>query len=139
MNLIMNANENPLIRPVGYFAFIEQIVAERWPRWGGQIDWRACGEVYARINASRWIVDCPLPGCHEAVHTAPGLPFFCPNCLNVTNDGRAYQVVFPADLEDIERILSARPLPVTRNWMPGEPIEQLLLENRQHRVPGGVS
>src|SRR5688572_3206237 len=106
MNLIMNANENQLIKPVGYFQFIEKIVAERWPLWGGHPNWQARGEVAARINASRWIADCPLPGCGEAVHTARGLPFFCPNCLNVTNGGYAYQVIFPARQDMIEMILS---------------------------------
>ncbi len=137
MSLIMNATENPLIRPVGYFAFIEGIVRERWPRWDGEIDWRANSVVYARINASRWIVDCPLPGCHEAVHTAPGLPFFCPNCLNVTNYGHAYQVQFPVKLDLIEQVLSQRPLPASRNWAPGETIEQLTQENWQHGLSRG--
>lgn len=137
MTLIMNANENPLIKPVGYFAFIQGIVGERWPRWQGRIDWRAQGTVYARINASRWIVDCPLPGCAEAVHTAPGLPFFCPNCLNAGNGGRAYQVAFPPEIGRIEQVLSERPLPSTRNWARGESIEQLHYENRQHNLPGG--
>lgn len=138
MNLIMNANINPLIQPVGYFRWIEERVAERYPLWGRTPDWRAVGIVAARINAGRWIADCPLPGCNEAVHTAVGLPFFCPNCLNAANGYHAYQVRFPDETSLIEHILSERPLPTTRNWQPGETIEQLINENWQHGLSGGT-
>lgn len=138
MTLIRNAHDLPQVRETGYFHWVADLVFERWPGWEGRIDWVARDVVFAEINASRWIVHCPLAGCNEAIHTAPGLPFFCPECLNMTHGGIAYQVVFPAEMTDIEQVLSVRPLSKTRNWLPGESLDFLVAENRIHGLPGGI-
>jgi hypothetical protein len=46
--------------------------------------------------------------------------------------------VWPADIEEIERVIFARPVPATRNWVPGETVLGLVAESVQHGiVPDG--
>jgi predicted ABC-class ATPase len=49
------------------------------------------------------------------------------------------EIVWPARAEDVERLLSMRPDPHTRNWEPGETLNDLLLENMQHGVLSSVA
>ena len=83
--------------------------------------------VQAKINHSRWVVDCPY--CPESLPAQPGLPMYCPNCGCVENGGFALTVVFPEEREQIEAVLLKRPLPQNRNWEPGEDMALLLAEN----------
>lgn len=92
-----------------------------------QIDWRERGQVLAEVNHGRWIARCPY--CAGAMYVAPGLPFYCVDCLMVANEGQAMTVVFPEEKERIEALLLARPNPATRNWQPGETVAQLESEN----------
>ncbi|HQA69622.1 MAG TPA: hypothetical protein PK801_14955 [Aggregatilineales bacterium] len=91
-----------------------------------QIDWRERGQVLAEVNHGRWIARCPY--CAGAMYVAPGLPFYCVDCLMVSNEGQAMTVVFPEEKERIEALLLARPL-AARNWQPGETVAQLESEN----------
>lgn len=94
----------------------------------------ATHEARARVNWSRWIVDCPTPYCRGAMGVLPGDDMvWCSDCGCMTTS-----IVWPADPEGIELILSMRPDWTTRNWEPGESLEDLLVENitHGHDVPG---
>ena len=89
------------------------------------------GEAPARIELGRWIADCPA-GCNNAFLVSKEQPFFlCNNC------GAGWvRVVFPEDAREIETVLLARPWETARNWRPGETLEDLGMENRQHGLDG---
>jgi len=84
---------------------------------------------YARCNWSRWICDCPSPFCLSALQMVPGQMLFrCYEC-----DTEA-EVVWPAMVAEIERLLIMRPDPFSRNWDWGETLHDLLNENMLHGV-----
>ena len=85
---------------------------------------------FARVNHSRWLVDCPDPtcgGCQYASKT--DRRFFCHTCHNAAAGGGWVDVVWPRNAEVIERVLGERLDPRTRNWTPGETPESLRHEN----------
>lgn len=88
----------------------------------------------AYVNNGRWVARCTRPGCMSAEAAGPrddgrgdgGLHrdhFECSEC------GWRCDVEWPAEIERIERLLAQRPLRVNRNWMPGEPVLDLVAEN----------
>lgn len=94
---------------------------------------------YPYVNWGRWIADCPrlALGCSNREHYGRdantghlgGLTdtsFRCAHC------GLACRVEWPKDRAAIDALLAARPVPATRNWLPGEPLESLVAENMQH-------
>ena len=79
------------------------------------------GEVTARVNHSRWIVECPdCRGAQDA--SRDYLLFYCPDCGNARNQRAWRAVVFPEYREQIEAALMARARIEERNWQPGEVI-----------------
>jgi hypothetical protein len=91
------------------------------------------------MERGMWMARCPrLPlGCTNAEHYGPdpigghvgGLTdsgFRCARCH------LECPAVWPRARRVIERLLAARPIPDTRNWMLGEPIKFLIAENIQH-------
>ena len=93
--------------------------------------------VAARVNAGRWIADCPTPDCHGAEYVDPGaLMFFCCECRNAPTAHQPIRVAMPADRlrGQIEKALLERPVPATRNWRTGETVAQLRAENKAHGV-----
>lgn len=80
----------------------------------------------AYFNHGRWVAECGRPDCPEAHKVAPGDSFICANC------GWVGIVKFPDRVDDIERVLSKRPVPQTRNWWPWETVEMLEVENMLH-------
>ena len=101
------------------------------------------GELRAYINHGRWMVECPLQGCEHAVIASMEEPvFFCSACGNVGNDGHSFGVVFPRWWRALERELIKRPIPMgktrmsasTRNWRPGESLNDIKRENIAHKV-----
>lgn len=95
--------------------------------------------VAARIDAGRWIVECP--DCHDAQYVWPdeAAPvFMCVACFNVTVGGSWRPVTMPSrrDRNAIEAALLARPLPGNRHWQLGETAAALRAENRQHGIEG---
>jgi hypothetical protein len=82
---------------------------------------------YARANWGRWVADCPSPFCLSALQLQRYQPWFA--CLECDTAG---EIVWPDRAEDVERILSMRPDPFTRNWSPGESLQDLYLENLDH-------
>jgi len=85
---------------------------------------------FAFVNHGRWVANCPrwMDGCTEAHRVQPGDRFVCANC------GAVGSVEFPVDLDLVEKLLAARPVPETRNWLPGETLDELLVENLEHGV-----
>lgn len=59
------------------------------------------GTVAARIDAGRWVVDCPL--CLGAEVVSRSVPiFFCLSCGMASDGGRIRRVTFPADIATTE-------------------------------------
>ena len=87
----------------------------------------------AYVNHGRWVMDCPTPYCNEAHHARPLELVTCGGCT------RAYTPVFPADAALIDAALSRRVVVETRNWLPGETVQQLESENAEHRSEGVVA
>lgn len=80
--------------------------------------------IEAEANWSRWIARCPA--CPSALQLVPGtLAFACWDC------GARAEVRWPdADMiAGVERLLSMRPNVTTRNWLPGETLIDLMMEN----------
>lgn len=98
------------------------------------------GEVKPYVNQGRWVADCPTIGCAGAIVVSVQSPvFYCPDCGNQDNDGAWYQVVFPMELEAIERELLKRPArdgfrAMNRNWKPGETVALLAAENKTQGI-----
>lgn len=88
------------------------------------------GVAYAEANWGRWITRCPRPWCTNAMALDRGQPVFM--CEGGDSCGATAEVMWPADPQAIEAILKMRPVSSTRNWLPGETIEELLAENAAH-------
>ena len=101
------------------------------------------GEVRARIEEGRWIIDCP-GGCGGALFASKSdRRYICVSCGSPENGGRWYHVVFPVNHRRIELALLKRPnkrgpaFPnhaTERNWRPGETLEDLNRENLEHWI-----
>lgn len=94
------------------------------------------GVSYAEANWGRWVSRCATAYCRNAWYVGWGETWWrCDHCGGV-ND-----VVWPPDPAAIEWVLGQRPDPVTRNWQPGETVEDLLVENAVHGLlpPGARS
>ena len=81
----------------------------------------------AYLNHGRWVVDCPRDGCPESRLATPGV-FICTNCHQIAT------VEIPPERAAVDAAVAARPVPQTRNWYPGETVEQLYEENETHGV-----
>lgn len=89
------------------------------------------GKLYARVNWSRWIVDCPF--CKAAQDASRAKPiFWCVECDMLQNEYAPMTVAFPLDADEIERVLMQRHNPKSRNWTPGETLNDLIKENRDY-------
>jgi hypothetical protein len=85
-----------------------------------------------RVNAGRWIADCPDPNCNGAEYVNLDDPvFFCCECRNARADHRLINIRLPDPdtIAAIDAALMARPVPATRNWQHGETVDDLLAEN----------
>lgn len=86
----------------------------------------------ARVSGSVWIADCPKPGCGGAEMVNFDEPlFFCCACRNVDSDHRPLKVKLPTAQQRgaIEAVLLKREDARTRNWQPGETVDDLKVEN----------
>lgn len=88
------------------------------------------GLAYAEANWGAWIARCPRPYCTNAMGLDRGQRAFA--CLGPDSCGFEADVIWPADPQAIEAILEMRPVSRTRNWLPGESLEDLLQENAEH-------
>lgn len=99
---------------------------------------------YAEVSWGIWLANCPRPGCANAEHFGKhpdsghvggltGTAFKC-GTVPVGGCGLTCAAVWPDNVADIERLLLMRPIPSTRNWRPGETLNDLLAENIEHGV-----
>jgi hypothetical protein len=103
---------------------LEQIVRDRG------LQRRAAHEMLVMVNGGRWLTLCPV--CNNGVPCDPDWSkTICIDC------GTVLIITFPEDWQAIERALVERPI-ANQNWLPGESVEQLVEENREHGM-GGVS
>lgn len=99
----------------------------------------------AYVNWGLWVADCPRPSCPNSEHWAghcndPELGRRCQkghvggldDVFRCSFCGGEFDVVWPADTELIDAALSRRVVPTTRNWLPGESVQDLLDENLAH-------
>ncbi len=87
-------------------------------------------------NWGRWVADCPNIECENAEDVA-GRTFFCgcqgsPVCGHSQPCRTISEIVWPDDIETINHVLSVRPVPSNRNWVPGETLEDLRKENAEN-------
>jgi len=92
----------------------------------------------AYVHHGRWIARCPFPSCPGAECAGRdddgrigGLSretFRCAHCLFECD------AQWPHNPADIEYLLSLRPVPATRNWLPSETVNDLLKENFMHGI-----
>lgn len=86
-------------------------------------------ETPARVNWGRWIWDCECGGSEFAFDEGWGM---CRNCFNGWIKHKYRPVLFPRNRKAIELLLINRPLE-NRNWFPGESLEKLRAENKEHK------
>jgi hypothetical protein len=88
----------------------------------------------AVVNHGRLLADCPDCGGAEFVwHEGPHL-ILCASCFNGAVGGKWRRVALPDDYAAIAAALLARPLPLNRNWTPGESLADLRRENAERGV-----
>ena len=137
MKLILEAKDQMAVikRASGnYRGYIELHCRERWHAHASwEVD-KSAPPLYAEIAHAAWRVICDV--CRDAFVIDFGEVYFCPNCLNAAHGGKARVVIFPSptDREAIEMLLSLRPNPANRNWLPNETVEDLKLENIEHGI-----
>lgn len=91
------------------------------------IDDRSVGPVhaYARVNAGRWVVDCPSPNCNSAQMASYGdRRFFCCDCAMEELGGKWAKVLWPDNHLEVENWLSNR-IDAVKHWNPGETGEDI--------------
>lgn len=76
-----------------------------------------------------WIIRCP--DCKGAEYAWEEGMFFCCSCLNNNVGHKLRRASFPPKRVVIDFLLQVRPLN-NRNFKPGETIEQLESENKEH-------
>lgn len=86
-----------------------------------------------------WVTRCPRPWCVHQDHYGRG-----PNTGRIGGLSRTTwtclrcelvcEADWPDNAEDIAAVLLQRPMYETRNWHPGETIDDLLMENVTHGV-----
>jgi hypothetical protein len=81
------------------------------------------------VNSGRWLARCPV--CSNGILADPdweeAVCFECGNDYVITAPP-------PQDVNEIERLLLKRPKVGTQNWIPGETLEELEADNRNHGV-----
>lgn len=97
------------------------------------------------VNRGRWVVDCPNEECGWAylALTDGGAPRYlhvCGGDQTGPGCGTRIELVWPAldEAEQIVETLARRDLVMTRNWVPNESVDQLLIENQRHLVGGDL-
>ena len=133
----MARHVNEKVRRSGYRNWIQWLVRQGLG-WGQvEIPWNEPrGRIQAQVTGGLWYATCP--DCKTAIIVDDQEPvLFCVTCLCAKNDGHPYEVSF-AGQREIEDLFAKRKDPRTRNWLPGETIEELKAEQleRGELAPG---
>lgn len=95
--------------------------------------------VMAYINHNRWVAECPT--CNGAELVWIDIPvFMCMSCWNGAIGHRWRRVIVP-DTDKIlalHSVLEQRHNPANRNWFPHESVQDLMDENKDHKVGESV-
>ena len=86
--------------------------------------------VAARIDAGRWLADCPV-GCGGAEMVSAADPVFL--CISCGSDDKLWPVTFPDDRAAIEAEVVKRVDVHGWAWTPGETLAQLETETNRLR------
>lgn len=87
----------------------------------------------AAIIKGKWVIKCPFCSlCEKRDH---GDWLFCRRCFNDRNGHLRVPVIWPAEREEIERLLALRCASWVRNWAPPESVADLRAENLRFRQP----
>ena len=93
----------------------------------------------AYVNAGRWVVGCPFPGCNSAqMASFTDRRFFCCDCANAAVGGQWVEVVWPANHTEVENWVASRPFDV-RHWFPGETAEDIRRQDNEAMGRGSAS
>lgn len=94
-----------------------------------------------QLNHGIWLAMCPRPGCFNAERfgldekgNQGGLAGSFRCRIEEGGCGLVCDAQWPPNVEDIEWLVMQRPVPGTRNWLPGEELQDLLAENVQHGI-----
>ena len=92
------------------------------------------------MAGGHWVARCPRQGCTNAekygrcddgtIGGLDGQRFYCRESHG--GCGFTCGVTWPPNVSDIEKLVMPRPVPGTRNWVPGEDLHDLLKENIEH-------
>ena len=101
-----------------YKKITEQIVRQGVPIDTPFINTRPVGNVNAEIEIGRWVAKCPTCNGSELVDPADPI-FYCCSCGNRSTGGKPMNVVFPRNVNLIEKEVMKRPVDdsVGRNKM----------------------
>lgn len=123
-----HAAQLALVPPAAWLPLIE--LTDRGRRWVEPVGIADAPVARARVDAGRWIAECPLCNVPSWV-TWRDPRLWCVTCENTAVAGRWVHVEFPADevREECERVLRVRP-PHHQFWTPGvEDVIALMGEN----------
>lgn len=94
------------------------------------------------MAGGRWAASCPRPFCLNAEGFGPqqdgitggltGDMFYCREAYG--GCGMRCPADWPSNVSEIEALVMPRPVPATRNWLPGEALHDLLAENVAHGI-----
>jgi hypothetical protein len=90
----------------------------------------APGTAYVEANWGAWKARCIRPDCTNAMQVDRGQAAV--TCEGLDGCGATADLAWPADPDAIEVLLLMRPVPRTRNWLPGESLDDLMVENAEH-------
>jgi hypothetical protein len=90
--------------------------------------------IRAWIQHDYWLAKCGTLYCRNALRLDYGDGFLCDRC------GVAFDVIWPTPetAQKIVAVLSYRPDWATRNWLPDESLDELLMENFEHGIDHSV-
>jgi hypothetical protein len=93
-------------------------------------DLAAPGTAYVEANWGAWKARCIRPDCTNAMQVKREQTVM--TCEGLDGCGMTADLAWPADPDAIEVLLLMRPVPRTRNWLPGESLDDLMVENAAH-------
>jgi|ETNmetMinimDraft_23_1059889.scaffolds.fasta_scaffold120158_2 hypothetical protein len=123
---------------LGYGKFIRGMAAKKSMHSPAQDGAEKVAAVQAYINHGRWVIECP--DCNGAqIASEEERRFWCLGCGNASVNFAWRHVRMPRERADIEAVLLRRPAArsdkaITRNWLPGETLRELEMENASHGV-----